>query len=70
MVTPELAADVSTLLTMRCGDQRTVVPGVMRDDWPLEGSWGGKPVETRAIHDEIHRRVRNCSVGRDRPDAN
>ena len=56
-LTPELAAGVSTLITMGCGDQCPVVPGVKRDDWPLEDP-KGKPVEAvRAIRDEIRSRV-------------
>ena len=41
------------LITMGCGDQCPVVPGVKRDDWPLEDP-KGKPVDAvRAIRDEI-----------------
>jgi arsenate reductase len=58
MLTPELAAGACMLITMGCGDQCPVVPGVKRDDWPLEDPMG-KPVETvRAIRDEIRGRVR------------
>lgn len=45
MITPEFAADVSILITIGCGDQRPVVPGVTRDHWPLEEP-ERKPVET------------------------
>ena len=56
-LTPELAAGASMLITMGCGDQCPVVPGVERDDWPLEDP-KGKPIEAvRAIRDEIRRRV-------------
>ena len=56
-LTPELAAGASMLITMGCGDQCPVVPGVKRDDWPLEDP-KGKPVEAvRAIRDEIRSRV-------------
>jgi arsenate reductase len=56
-LTPELAAGVTMLITMGCGDRCPVVPGVKRDDWPIEDP-KGKPVEVvRAIRDEIHRRV-------------
>jgi arsenate reductase len=41
------------LITMGCGDQCPVVPGVKRDDWPLEDP-KGKPIKAvRAIRDEI-----------------
>ena len=56
-LTPELAAAASMLITMGCGDQCPVVPGVKRDDWPLEDP-KGKPIEAvRAIRDEIRSRV-------------
>ena len=45
------------LITMGCGDQCPVVPGVKRDGWPLEDP-KGKPFEAlRAIRDEIRTRV-------------
>ncbi len=57
-LTPELAAGASMLITMGCGDQCPVVPGVKRDDWPLEDP-KGKPVDAvRVIRDEIRRRVK------------
>ena len=56
-LTPELAAGASMLITMGCGDQCPVVPGVKRDDWPLEDP-KGKPIgAVRAIRDEIRARV-------------
>lgn len=58
-LTPELAAGVSMLITMGCGDQCPVVPSVARDDWPIEDP-KGKPVETvRLIRDEIRGRVQS-----------
>ena len=39
-LTPELAQRAQMLITMGCGDQCPVVPGVKRDDWPLEESQG------------------------------
>ncbi len=56
-LTPALAAGASLLITMGCGDQCPVVPGLKRDDWPLEDP-KGKPIDTvRAIRDEIRTRV-------------
>lgn len=56
-LTADLAGQVQLLITMGCGDQCPVVPGVRRDDWPLPDP-KGQPVETvRAIRDEIDRRV-------------
>ncbi len=58
-VTPALAARVSMLITMGCGDLCPVAPGVTRDDWPLEDP-KGQPVETvRAIRDDIRTRVQH-----------
>jgi len=56
-MTPEVARQAQLLVTMGCGDQCPVVPGVRRDDWPLEDP-RGKPLEqVRAIRDEIRARV-------------
>ena len=56
-LTPELAASASVLITMGCGDQCPVVPGVKRADWPLEDP-KGKPIDAvRVIRDEIRSRV-------------
>jgi len=45
------------LITVGCGDQCPVVPGVKRDDWPLADP-KGQPLEAvRAIRDEIRSRV-------------
>lgn len=53
----ELARDAQLLITMGCGDECPVVPGLERDDWPLEDP-KGKPIErVREIRDEIRRRV-------------
>lgn len=56
-LTPELAATVDTLITMGCGDDCPVVPGVRRDDWPLPDPKGQPLEQVRAIRDEIQRRV-------------
>src|SRR6185369_6380540 len=34
-LTDELAHTANLLITMGCGDQCPVVPGLRRDDWPL-----------------------------------
>ena len=57
-LTPALAATASLLITMGCGEACPVVPGVERDDWPLEDP-KGKPLErVREIRAEIAQRVR------------
>ncbi len=56
-LTPELAQRAQMLITMGCGDECPVVPGLKRDDWPLEDP-NGKPIDSvRQIRDEIRRRV-------------
>jgi arsenate reductase (thioredoxin) len=56
-LTIELAQPAQILITMGCGDQCPVVPGLTRDDWPLEDP-KGKPLEqVRRIRDEIRDRV-------------
>lgn len=57
-LTAELAEGAAWLITMGCGDACPVVPGVKRDDWPLEDP-KGKPVErVREIRDDVRARVR------------
>lgn len=56
-LTTDLAAQAQLLITMGCGDECPYVPGVRRDDWPLDDP-KGQPVErVRAIRDEIRARV-------------
>jgi arsenate reductase len=56
-LTDELAEGATMLITMGCGEQCPVVPGLRRDDWPLEDP-KGKPIErVREIRDEIRGQV-------------
>lgn len=56
-LTDELARGAGMLITMGCGEQCPVVPGLKRDDWPLEDP-KGKPLErVREIRDEVKQRV-------------
>lgn len=57
-LTPELAAGAQLLVTMGCGDECPYVPGLRRDDWPLEDPKGKPTARVREIRDEIHGRVR------------
>jgi arsenate reductase len=58
-LTEDLARQAQVLITMGCGDECPVVPGALRDDWPLEDP-KGKPVErVREIREEIRARVRD-----------
>jgi arsenate reductase len=63
-LTEELASQSSMLITMGCGEACPVVPGVERDDWPLEDP-KGKPIEqVREIRGEIEGRVRTLLAQR------
>ena len=56
-LTDDLARGASMLITMGCGDECPVVPGLRREDWPLEDP-KGKPVErVREIRDDVRSRV-------------
>ncbi|HEX2574373.1 MAG TPA: arsenate reductase ArsC [Polyangia bacterium] len=56
-LTPTLAATAEMLITMGCGDDCPVIPGLRRDDWPLPDPKGQPPEVVRHIRDEIQRRV-------------
>jgi arsenate reductase len=56
-LTTELAQQAQMLITMGCGDQCPVVPGLKRDDWPLEDPKGKPIARVREIRDEIRQRV-------------
>jgi arsenate reductase len=56
-LTPELAGRAQMLITMGCGDECPVVPGLKRDDWPLEDPKGRPLARVREIREEIRQRV-------------
>jgi arsenate reductase len=56
-LTAELATGARMLITMGCGDECPVVPGVERDDWPLDDPKGRSLDEVRRIRDDIRARV-------------
>ena len=56
-LTTELARQAQILITMGCGDQCPVVPGLRRDDWPLDDPKGKPLAEVREIRDEIRQLV-------------
>jgi arsenate reductase len=56
-LTDALAAEASVLVTMGCGEACPVVPGVERDDWPLEDPKGKSIARAREIRDEVRVRV-------------
>jgi arsenate reductase len=56
-LTPERAREAQWLITMGCGDECPVVPGMKRDDWPLDDP-AAQPLErVRVIREEIRSRV-------------
>ncbi len=56
-LTDEVAASAQMLVTMGCGEACPVVPGLKRDDWPIDDPKGRPLEEVRRIRDEIRRRV-------------
>jgi glycerol uptake facilitator-like aquaporin len=56
-LTDDLARGASMLITMGCGDQCPFVPGLAREDWPLEDPKGQPPARVREIRDEVRLRV-------------
>lgn len=56
-LTAALASTASLLVTMGCGESCPVVPGLVRDDWPLDDP-KGQPIErVRQIREQIRARV-------------
>jgi arsenate reductase len=56
-LTDELARGAALLITMGCGDECPVVPGLKRGDWPLTDPKDRPIAEVRAIRDDIRGRV-------------
>ena len=56
-MTEELARGAQLLVTMGCGDKCPYVPGLRRDDWPLQDPKSLPLEQVRAIRDEIKGRV-------------
>jgi arsenate reductase len=63
LLTQELAQGADLLITMGCGDQCPVVPGLRRDDWPLPDPKGQPLERVREIRDDIEHRVRELLAG-------
>jgi arsenate reductase (thioredoxin) len=59
LLTDDLTRDASLLITMGCGDECPYVPGLERDDWPLDDPKGRPIEEVRRIRDDIRTRVSN-----------
>ena len=56
-LTDELARGAQMLITMGCGEQCPVVPGLRRDDWPLEDPKAKPIARVRQIRDDVRTRV-------------
>jgi len=56
-LTDQLARDASLLVTMGCGDECPYVPGLQRDDWPLDDPKGKPLDDVRRIRDDVRDRV-------------
>ena len=53
LLTDALARTAALLVTMGCGEACPVVPGLQREDWPLEDPKGRALERVREIRDEI-----------------
>ena len=63
-LTDDLAREANMLITMGCGEACPFVPGLRREDWPLEDP-KGKPVErVREIRDEVRSRIEDSDPAR------
>lgn len=63
-LTDSLAAQANILVTMGCGEACPVVPGIERDDWPLDDPKGQPTERVHQIRDEIELRVRELLTAR------
>ena len=52
------AASATLLITLGCGEACPNVPGLRRDDWPLEDPKGKPVTRVREIRDEVLGRVK------------
>jgi arsenate reductase len=57
LLTDELAAGAEWLITMGCGEACPHVPGLRREDWPLQDPKGQAVEQVRRIRDDIRARV-------------
>jgi arsenate reductase (thioredoxin) len=62
LLTAAMAAEAQLLVTMGCGEDCPVVPGLRRQDWPLPDPHGQSAVVVRRIRDEIQARVHELVV--------
>lgn len=53
----DLAKSATVLITMGCGEACPHIPGLRRDDWPLEDPKGKSIERVREIRDDVKARV-------------
>ena len=57
LLTRALAQQASLLVTMGCGEECPVVPGLAREDWPLDDPAGQPLARVQTIRDDIRQHV-------------
>ena len=57
LLASEVVRQSDVVITMGCGDQCPVFPGIRYEDWPLDDPAGKSLEEVRPIRDEIRGRV-------------
>jgi len=57
-LTPDLEQQAQMLIIMGCGAECPYVPGVRREDWPLDDPKDKPAAEVRTIRDDIAQRVK------------
>jgi arsenate reductase len=62
LLTTAMAAEAQLLVTMGCGENCPVVPGLRRQDWPLSDPHGQSAAVVRRIRDEVQARVQELVV--------
>jgi arsenate reductase (thioredoxin) len=53
----DLCKGAHILITMGCGEECPLIPGLERDDWPIEDPHGQPPEAVRTIRDQIKKCV-------------
>jgi arsenate reductase len=64
-LSPELAAQAHVLVTMGCGEEGPVVPGITRLDWALADPKGQTLDSVRGIRDQVRALVHDLLTAND-----
>ncbi len=62
LLTDEIAREAAMLITMGCGEACPAVPGLRREDWPLQDPKGKSIEIVRGIRDDVRARVEELIV--------